>query len=117
MNKSTKAALLSALVFPGVGHMYLKKYLFGTVLAGVSSVGIYSIISKTVENALQIVEKIQSGSVQPDVAAIAALVSEQPIGAEADLLNTAMTVFIICWLIGIVDSYRVGRTQDKNVNS
>jgi hypothetical protein len=33
MNKPLKAALLSALVFPGSGHLYLKKYVCVTVLA------------------------------------------------------------------------------------
>jgi hypothetical protein len=32
MNKSTKAALLSTFVFPGAGHLYLKKYIPAAVL-------------------------------------------------------------------------------------
>ena len=70
MKKSTKAALLSAFVFPGAGHMYLKRYIPGVVLVGASLVSIYYMISKTVESALQIFEKIQSCYVQPDVAEI-----------------------------------------------
>ena len=113
MKKSTKAALLSAFVFPGVGHIYLKKYVPGAVLVGVSLVGIYYLISKTVERSLQIVEKIQSGDIQLDVTAITELVSKQSTGTEAQLLNFATAVIIICWLIAIIDSYRVGCVQDK----
>jgi hypothetical protein len=65
------------------------------------------------ERALQITEKIQSGDVQLDVTAITELVSKQSIGTEAHLLNIATAAFIICWLIGIIDSYRVGCVQDK----
>ena len=113
MKKSIKAVLLSAFVFPGVGHIYLKKYIPGVVLVGTSLVGSYYVISKTVERAFRIVEKIQSGGVQLDVTAITELVSKQATGAEAQLLNIATTVISICWLIGIIDSYRIGRGQDK----
>jgi len=113
MKKSTKAALLSAFVFPGAGHIYLKKYIPGVVLVGASLVGIYYLISKTVERSLQIVEKIQSGDVQLDITAITELVSKQSTGTEVQLLNIATVVIIICWLIGIIDSYRVGCLQDK----
>ena len=114
MKKSIKAALLSAFVFPGVGHIYLKKYIPGMVLVGVSLAGIYYLTSKAVDRALQIVEKIQSGDVPLDVTAITELVSKQASGAEAQLLNIATTVIFICWIIGIIDSYRIGREQDKN---
>ena len=113
MNKSTKAALLSAFVFPGVGHVFLKKYISGIVLVGASFAAIYYLISKTVEMALQITEKIQSGDVQLDVTAITELLSKQSIGTEAHLVNIATAAFIILWLIGIIDSYIVGTLQDK----
>ena len=107
-----KSALLSAFVFPGVGHVYLKRYVSGALLAGTAFMALYFVISTAVERALQIVDKIQRGEIQPDVAVITELVAKQPIGAEAQLTNIAMAVLIIAWLIGIVDSYRVGRLQD-----
>ena len=111
MSKTMKAALLSAFVFPGAGHFFLKKHITGTLLAGAAFASLYWVISKMVERALQIAEKIQSGEVQLDVAAITELISKQPTGTDAQLLNIAWTVLIISWLIGIVDSYRVGRIQ------
>ncbi len=113
MSKSMRAALLSAFVFPGVGHFFLKKYVAGTLLAGAAFASLYLVISNTVERALQISDKIQRGEVQLDVAAITELISQQPTGTEAQFLNIASGVLIISWLIGIVDSYRVGRMQDK----
>ena len=113
MKKSTKAVLLSALVFPGAGHILLKKYMTGVALVGVSFAAVWYLVSTTVEKSLQIVEQIQSGYVQPDVASIMELASKQETGTEADLLDIATYVLIICWLIGIIDSYRVGRVRDK----
>ena len=109
MKKSTKAALLSAFVFPGIGHLYLKRYVAGVLLASASFASIYYLIAKAIERAFEISAKIQNGDVQLDVEAITALVSQQSSGADARLLNIATTAFIICWLIGIVDSYRAGR--------
>ena len=108
-----KAAMLSAFVFPGVGHFFLKKNITGTVLSGAALVSLYVVITNAVDRALQIAEKIQRGEVQLDVAAITELVSKQPTGTDAHLLNIATAILIISWLVGIVDSYRVGRVQGK----
>ena len=114
MKKSTKAILLSALVFPGAGHIYLKKYLSGAVLIGASFAAIYYLMSKTLEKALEISENIQSGDMPLDVEVITGLVSKQSTGVDAQLINIASAAFIICWLVGIADSYRIARVRDKN---
>lgn len=114
MKKSNKAVLLSALVFPGAGHFLLKKRISGAILAAASLAALYLIISNMLERAQQIVDKILSGEVNPDEAAIAELLSRQPAGSESQLLDIAWAVLIISWLIGIVDSYRCGRTQDES---
>ena len=116
MKKSTKAVLLSVFVFPGVGHIYLKKYITGGVLIGTSFAAMYYLISKTIEKALQISEKLQSGDVPLDVEAITELVSKQSTGTEAQLMNIATAAVLICWVIGIVGSYRVSRVPGKNEN-
>ncbi len=109
MKKATKAALLSALVCPGAGHYYLKKRISALVYFGASAVLIYKILSTVYSKALEISEQIQSGAVAPDIAAIANLASQQPEG----MASYAWNAFILCWLIGIIDSYRLGRAQDK----
>ncbi len=114
MKKSTKAALLSAFVLPGIGHIFLKKYIFGVVLSGVSLTGIYYLVSTTVERALQILEQVQNGDIPLDIVTITTLASQQPADTEADLLNMATAAFVICWLIGVVDAYRVGRARDHS---
>ena len=113
MNKSIKAALLSAFVFPGLGHFFLKKHITGTVLAGSALASLALLISRAVERALQIFEKIRSGEVQPDIATITELVTKQSSETDATLLNIASAVLIISFFIGIADSYRVGRAQDR----
>ena len=113
MKKSTKAVLLSAFVFPGAGHVLLKKYIPGFILIVASLASTYYILSTTIEESMQIVEQIQSGSVQPDMASIEELVSRHSTGKDAHLIDIATYIFITCWIIGIIDSYRVGRVRDK----
>jgi hypothetical protein len=116
MKKQTKATLLSTFVFPGLGHFLLKKHIQGAVLAGTAFVSLYFLIAKTVEKTLQVFEKIQSGETQLDAATITELVSNQTTGTETQLLRLAMAALIISWLVGIVDSYRVGHAQGKNID-
>lgn len=113
MRKSIKAALLSGLVFPGAGHLFLKKHISGAVLACASLAAFYLIIANIIEKAQQITEKILQGEIALDVDAITELVSRQPSGNDPQL-EIAWFVLIICWLIAIADSYRCGRAQDKS---
>jgi hypothetical protein len=112
MKRSTKAALISGLVFPGLGHFYLRRYLKGILLAFAAALAIYFLVSTTVHTALEVVEKIEGGSVPLDVKAIIDLVSQQSQGTE-QLTNIATIALLALWLIGIADSYRVGRGQER----
>ncbi|MEJ2682451.1 MAG: hypothetical protein P8144_13555 [Gammaproteobacteria bacterium] len=117
MKKSSKAVLLSALVFPGAGHLYLKRYVVGILLSVGAVMAFYFIILDAVHHALEIVEALQNEAASLDVNAIVSLLSEQSSRAEASSLsaslNIATTVLIVVWLIGIVDSYRQGRLVEK----
>ena len=113
MKRSTKAALLSGLIFPGIGHLYLKRYVHGITLCVASASAIYFIVSVAVTTALEVTKKIQSesGGVALDMAAIMDLVSQRSSGDEQSM-NIATVALVVCWVIGIVDSYRQGRAQE-----
>jgi K+-transporting ATPase c subunit len=114
MKKSTKAALLSALVFPGAGHIYLKKYLTGSALIGVSFAGLYYLISRAAEEASQLSTQIQSSAAPPDITAITDMVSKWSSSSQGQLLSNITMIITICWIAGIIDSYRLGIKTDKN---
>jgi TM2 domain-containing membrane protein YozV len=113
VKRSTKAALLSGLVFPGIGHMYLKRYIHGIVLSLGAACAIYFIVSVVVTAALEVSEKIKSGNVPIDMSAITDLVSQQLIGTEKQT-NVAMIALVAFWVIGVADSYRQGRAIEKS---
>ena len=109
MKKSTKAILLSALVFPGAGHLYLKAYWVGFTLVSVGSVVVIYIVKMVMEQAYAIVEKIQNGDTQLDITGITELVSKELSAGDIRLQNIATLVLLVCWLVGIADSYRIAR--------
>lgn len=111
MKKPIKAALLSAFLYPGAGHFFLKKQTLGIVFACAFSVPLYFIFSEIMTKAEQIVEQITKGELLLDITAISETLSNSVTGANAQELNIKIYVLVIIWLIGIIDAYRLGRTK------
>ena len=117
MSKSLKAALLSALVFPGIGHFLLKKPVQGVLLSGVAIVCLYFLLTTAVEIAQQLSVKVQSGEIPMDVEKISEMVSQQLVGSDDQRINMPSLLLVICWLVGVVDSFRIGRSQGNSDDS
>jgi hypothetical protein len=113
MKKSSKAALLSGLIFPGLGHITLKQHVRGSILIVGTLVALSVIITSAYQRASSIVERINSGDIPVDSAAISEMLSNSSNGAGNLMENTAMIVLVACWLFGIIDSYRIGAAQEK----
>jgi len=113
MKKSSKAALLSGLIFPGIGHFVLKQYLRGSILMLFALVALSVIVTRIFQQALTIVDRINSGEIPADTVAIAEMVSNSTSAADSLIDNIALIVLLACWLVGIVDSYRLGAAQEK----
>jgi len=112
MKPSAKAALLSALVFPGAGHIFLKRYATGIVLIGIAAIATYWLIADAVHVAFAISDKIASGDMPLDASAITSMVERQ---SQQVVTSSTLATYALglSWLIGIVDSYRVGLTHDR----
>ena len=62
MKSEMKAALLSAFVFPGVGQMYLKRYLLGLVLMMFALAGIVMMLATAVTGAMESLDQLQKAA-------------------------------------------------------
>ena len=113
MNRALKAALLSAFVFPGSGHFFLKSYLKGALLAGIASACLFFLLSTTIEIAQEISLRIEAGEIPLEVSRITEAISEQSASSGTLQANISTFLLIICWLVGIIDSYRVGQVPTK----
>ncbi len=113
MSNSVKAVLLSALVFPGCGHYFLKKNIAGTLLLGISVVCLYFLLVTTVTIAQEISDRILQGEIPMDIVEISQAILIQLADSPIHQLNGATLLLFICWIIGMVDSYRLGRIEDQ----
>jgi len=63
MKISSRAALLSGLIFPGIGHIVLKQYIRASVLVFSAMAAFSVVVTSAFQRALTIVDRINSGDV------------------------------------------------------
>ena len=112
MSNSLKAALLSGLVFPGLGHIILKHRKRGITLMLAVSASLLVIVVKAVQQALTILEKIESDGGPIDMSMISNAATQSFTSSDSLIFNFALLFIILCWFIGIVDAYRIGKRKD-----
>ena len=105
MNKSVKAALLSGLVFPGVGQLSIGYKKRGWLIIFVF---LYLIMTKIMQQAASIVEKMQTSGVALDIESISNKTSELVGFSDNSYLNTLLVLFVLGWLISVIDAYFLG---------
>jgi len=113
MKRSSKAALLSGLIFPGIGHLFLRHYLRGSALLVASLAALSIILTRAYQHALLVVDQITGGDIPLDTGAIAQAISDSASTADSRVDSIAVIVLVACWLAGIIDSYRLGAAQEK----
>jgi len=74
---------------------------------------LYFLLNAVVDTAQELSVKIQSGEVPLDAAKISELLSQQLAGSDGQLVNIASLLLIICWTVSIIDSFRIGWSQEK----
>jgi TM2 domain-containing membrane protein YozV len=113
MKASYKAALLSTFVFPGVGHLYLKRYWRGLVIMVFVFTGLgYMIWSATVA-ALNLLDdamvKMQGGTT--NLQELSNIVGSKIL--TTDPYHDAVFYVIVCfWIFAIIDAYRIGKQRE-----
>ena len=116
MKKSVKAALLSTLVFPGAGHLYLKKYALGLALIVIAMTALVYLVNDLLDTAQQISAGILNGEIRPDMESVTTRVISQQHGADHGARSLASAALLVCWLVGCFDSYRAGKQQAPGGN-
>ncbi len=113
MTRSTKAALLSGLLFPGLGHLFLKCYLRGAILIVLAIVVMSILVRNAMKQALAIVDRINAGEIPVGAGGITEMIYGPAADGEGTTLGIAVFVLVICWIFGIVDSYRLGKKHNE----
>jgi hypothetical protein len=101
MKSKFVAALLSGLVFPGVGQYYLgrrRRALWFVVLAAAGGL-VY--LNYSLDQATAVVDQVLGGRVALDPAAIAAKIEGQPTPLSVRISGV---VFVVCWVGSILEA-------------
>ncbi|PCK08212.1 MAG: hypothetical protein COA42_10430 [Alteromonadaceae bacterium] len=113
MNKSLKAVLLSALVYPGVGHYFLKKYIACAIFASIFTIPLFLIVKGIMIRANHVAEQIRNGAIPLDLGKISTLISDISSGPDTQALNIQTYALMIIWFASILDSYRVSIQKNQ----
>jgi TM2 domain-containing membrane protein YozV len=118
MKASYKAALLSAFVFPGVGHFYLKKYWRGLAIMFIALSGLGFMIWSATASALSrldsVMVKMQGGT--SSLQEISDIVGSKTLTTNP--YDEAVFYFIVCfWIFAIIDAYKIGRNRTTRLNN
>ncbi|MFT3928947.1 MAG: hypothetical protein QM709_01515 [Spongiibacteraceae bacterium] len=117
MARSINAALLSALVFPGAGHLYLRSYMRGIVLAVISVVALADFIRRAWHEADiirdQLLAEINAGGVI-DLEYLITQATNAVNHIDRQPFALAGYVLLGCWIAGVVDSYRIGKKIEES---
>ncbi len=108
VKQSSKAALLSALVFPGLGHLLLRQTVRGWTLLLVSLAAISVVVRIAFLQAESIMGRVASGNISLDAVAIGEAAAHAASASDERLSGISYLVFAACWLFGIIDAYRIG---------
>ena len=112
MNNALKGAFLSGLIFPGLGQVVLKHYKRGAVIMLTVLVGMSLIVVKAAQHALAILVRIESEGGAISMSTISNAATQASTTSGSLTFNLVLLLVILCWIIGVVDAYRIGKRKD-----
>ena len=112
MSNSLKAALLSGLVFPGLGQVVLKRYRRGVVLMFIVLACLSIVVVKAVQQAFSILKQIELADGTINMDAISNAATQSSTNSDSLVFNSILLLIIVCWILGVVDAYRIGKKRD-----
>ena len=111
MNLAIKGALLNALLFPGWGHIYLKRYKRGFFIIASILTGILSIVWSVVQTTINIlrIAPIKKGTVT------FVTVYQLTINGLKSLnlfhFSLIILFILLLWVLSIIDAYLLGKEE------
>jgi hypothetical protein len=125
MTKASKAALYSALIFPGAGLWWLKHYVRACIFILPACISLWYIAVKLYDTVQPVYAKLQREAAEGlinlfNMGSIYAKLSEEihrSLAAQQSQLFTMEAILVACWLCSIVSSYFAGKKLDmENTN-
>ena len=115
MKQSTKVTLLSLLVFPGIGHLVLKKYAIAFGFIASFAYLLLGLVKDIHDKTQQVIESIIRGEIPIEVSAIRQALIDQGALENPNLTNISYILLII-WAIAAFDAYRIANKDLKKID-
>jgi len=109
VKSSIKAAIYSALVFPGAGYFFVGQKVKGIISLILTLTGLAVLVVESFHKAEIIAEKIVMGVMPLDVLYIREQLLQTPGVFSEDYLSGILIMVGCVWFFSIVDSFRLGR--------
>ncbi len=116
-SNALKGALLSGLVLPGLGQLALRRFGRGIVLMLVTLASLVVLVVMAVQRAFAILEEIASEGGAMDVSTILRVANQASTSSDSFVFTAALLFLILCWMVGVVDAYRIGKKMDSGESS
>lgn len=115
MNLATKAALFNALLFPGWGEIYLKKYMRGILIIAAVLIGAISILLTIIQATLTILKiaPFKKGTVT--LIAVVQLAIDAIKSLNLAYIFSIIMPLIVLWIASIFDAYYLGKQEMAKV--
>jgi len=92
--------------------MYLKQRARATALFVITLASLWVIISAAYDQAMKIVHQMQAQGIGIDMARITELSAQASKNTDDISSSLALFALLACWVVAIVDSYRLGKASD-----
>jgi len=103
--------MLSGLVFPGLGQIYLKRYGRGIVVMLLVAIGLALLISVVARHALSLLNQLEMEGATIDLQTLLDMTAEASTGRSGSY--TAPFLLVVgCWLFSVLDACRIGNTKN-----
>jgi hypothetical protein len=108
MKKTTKVTLLSMLVYPGMGHLLLKKYAIALAFISSFSYLLLSFINDVITKSQQVIDSLVQGEIPLELSAITLALEEH--GVLGSQQQTMVSYFLLLiWALAAFDAYRIAK--------
>ena len=104
MKANKKAALLSGLLYPGIGQFYLKKMLLGGTLVVATTVCLFYLFREVFKLTSQIAAEIQQGTMPLDINQMYSQIHSSLYNSDSNALTIMLYTLVAVWIISIIDA-------------
>jgi TM2 domain-containing membrane protein YozV len=111
MNIATKAVLFNALLFPGWGQFYLKKYKKGILIIIATIAGVSSVLWSVVQTTINILKIAPFKKGIFTFSAVVNLAIDSIKALNLFYLYFILFFMILLWIFSIIDAYQIGKKE------